>query len=488
MSRRFRLGLLTFSAGLIGVALVALLLRALAQPELRYRWDFAGTSPLALSDRSAEALAAMPEGSRATLFLDRPSPRDPLTYFGSAVYPNAYAVLRVAAEEIRIQSRGRVEVQVFDEFSAPVEVAAAKTRLGHQYGQLIYLESGDKRRILRFEELFRVDQPVNEQPARLRSHRVDEALGDAALRLGRDELPRVAVCVGALPPAFPREALAGFLQLLAAEGYAPVAVESIPEPGEDWDLLVLPGQSKPLLEGDAAAARAWVEQDKPLLLTLGFLTPPAVMDFWNGLLAPRGVAFRDGLVCARFRGATGVTACASNIALGFQGMAPSHPITQDLRLERRWLEFGAAQALELTEGSADYARETLLWLDGDSWIEPDEERPVFQPSSRTPRGPLNLAVATSRWDEGDDGRGRALLSGTSTFLVDPQLDLARDFLASSTRWLLGEDDASSGLVSLKSLPFRPTAAQHARIANLSILALPGSTLLLGLLILWRRRR
>lgn len=486
MNRRLRLGLLTIAAGLAGMALVVLMLRALSQPQLRYRWDFAGTSPLALSQRSAAALAAMPEGSRATLFLDRPSPQDPLTFYGSAVYPNAYAVLRVAAEEIRIQSHGKVEVQVLDEFTAPVKVAAEKARLGHQYGQMVYLEAGEKRRILRFAELFRIVQPVNEQPARLHSHRVDEALGDAALRLGRGHLPRIAVYSGLLP--FPREDLGPFLQLLASEGYQAAAVESLPGPGDDWDLLIIPGQRGPLLAADAEAARAWVEQDRPLFLALGSFTPAPAMEFWNQQLAPRGAAFLEGRVCKKFRGATGLTANADHIAVTFEGMQANHAITADLHLDQRWLELGSAQALDLTEGSVDYARETILWLDGSAWIEPDELQPTFQPSSRTPRGPFNMVVATSRWDEQDGGRGRALLSGSATYFVDPQRALARDFLSSATRWLLGEDQASSGLVALQSLPFRPTAAQHARLANLSILALPGATLLFGLLVFWRRRR
>ncbi|RMH00742.1 MAG: hypothetical protein D6702_13185 [Planctomycetota bacterium] len=489
MSRRLRLGLLVLTAGLAATALVLLVLTALARPELRFRWDFAGTSDLSLSERTAAALASLPEGSRATFLLERPDPRDPLTWNRSAVYPKAYAVLRVAAEEVRIRSHGRVQVEVFDESSPPVEAAAAASRLGHKPGQLVYLEVGDKRRVLRFEELFRVEQPRNQEPARLLGHRVDEALGDAALRLARDELPRIAVFAGLLPAGLKREDLRPLLALLAAEGWEAEPVESIPGPDEGWDLLLVPGQREPLATADAEAARQWLEAGRPLFLALGYLTPEPAQRFWNERLAPRGVSFRDGLVCQRFRGATGVNYCASHIAVPAEGMAQDHPITAALRRDRRWLEIGAAQALSYTEsGTAEFAREQLLWLNGEAWIEPEELSPAFQPGPRTPRGPFPVALATSRWQDPGDGSGRVVLSGSATILFGQQLQLDRDFVAGAVRWLLGEERAESGLVALASLPFRPTPEQHARLANAAILALPGCTFLIGLLVLWRRRR
>jgi hypothetical protein len=487
VNRRLRLGLLTLLAGAVAVALVVLLLRALSKPELRFRWDFAGTSPLALSERSAAALGGMPEGSRATLFLDQPDPRDPLTWNRAAVYPNAYAVLRVAAEEIRIQSRGRVAVQVLDEFSPPVEVAAAAQRLNHQRGQMIYLETGDKRRILRFDELFRVEQPREDRPARLLGHRVDEALGDAALRLTRDELPRVAVLAAALPGGMSPAQLGPLLATLEAEGYQAEPVTRVPRADEDWDLLLVPGMAAALPAEEEAELRAWVEAERPLFLGLGFLTPPPVMGFWNELLRPRGAAFRDGVVCAPFRGQVGTSESANSLVIPFQGLAPTHPVTAELHQAQRWLVFGSAQALELTAASLDFAREQVVWADGRSWIELDEALPDFAPGPGEPRGPLALAVATARWDEGAEKRGRALLCGSAAPFYDPQ-QLGRDFVAAGARWLLGEDEASSGLVSLESLPFRPTPRQHARLTNLAVLTLPGCTLLFGLLVLWRRRR
>ncbi len=487
MSRRLRLGLLSFFAGAAAVALVVLMLRALSQPELRYRWDFAGTSPLALSDRSAQALAGLPDGSRATLFLDKPDPRDPLTWNRSAVYPNAYAILRVAAEEIRIQSHGAVQVEVLDEFSPPVEIAAAAQRLGHQRGQMIYLEVGDKRRILRFDELFRVEQPREDRPARLTSHRVDEALGDAALRLGRDQLPRIAVLASALPGGLPPEALEPLLATLASEGYEAEAVLAVPSLADPWDLLIVPGQAQPLADAEAAELRAWVEADRPFLVALGFLTPPAVMEDWNELLAPRGARFRDGVLCAPYRGRVGSSDTANSLAVSFEGLDPAHFVTAELHRAQRWLVMGSAQAVELSSGSNDYAREPLVWLDGSSWIETDERLPDFAPGPNDPRGPHTLVVAARSWEDPGEGEGRALVAGSAAFLFDPQ-QLGQDFLAAGTRWLLGQEKASTGLVALESLPFRPTPAQHARLANLSILALPGVTLLFGLLMLWRRRR
>lgn len=495
MSRRLRLGLLVLAAGAAGVVLVVLLLRALIQPGLRFRWDFAGTSPMSLSERSAAAAAALPAASRATFFLLREE--EELLVNRSAVYPKAFAVLRVAAEELRIKSRGRVEVELLEEgTTAPVDFAAAWERLGRQRGETVFLEAGGQRQVLRFDELFRYDRPnlSTGAAARLHGHRVDEALGDAALRLGRGELRRIAVLAAALPPSVPAAALDPLLRLFGAEGYHAERVERAPAPDEGWDLLVVPGQAVALPPADVEAIEAWLAADRPLFVSLGYLAPPEVLALWNRLLAARGVAFRDGLVCAPFRGQTGDSRVANSVQIPFERIAPNHAVTAALHADRRWLLVQAAQALELAGGAPERLRVPLAWFDGEAWIE-TEAVPNFHPDPGEPRGSFPVLVASSRLADSGDGTGRAILSGAVSLLYASDVDGndvfppgARDLLAAAARWLLGEDEASSGLVALESLPFRPDPVQHARLANLAILALPGVSFLLGILVLWRRRR
>ena len=64
-ARRFRLGMLTLLAAGAGIAVVVTLLSVLVRPEARLRWDLSSGGQAGVSERTAEALANLPEGTRA---------------------------------------------------------------------------------------------------------------------------------------------------------------------------------------------------------------------------------------------------------------------------------------------------------------------------------------------------------------------------------------------------------------------------------------
>ncbi|MDP6941703.1 MAG: hypothetical protein QGH51_06700 [Planctomycetota bacterium] len=484
MIRRLKLGALTSFAAIAAACLTIFLLQFFHRPDFRVRWDWVGEGTATLSDRTAAALQELPDGSSATLFLY--PEEEAYLVNGAAVYPRAFGLLRTALEDARIRAGGQLEVQVLDIRSAPVEMDAARTRLNRQIGECLILESEGGRQVLSFRDLFSVDSLSGTRPARLNSHRIDEALGNAASRLALGQLLKVAVLSSHIPgPAGDPIALAPFVRLLETEGFEAVSVGNIPAPDDGYDLLVVPGQMEMFKSSNADAAIEWVQSGLPLFVGLGFSAPSEVSSFWNSALSDLGVLFSDGLVCQRWRGNYGDSRCANELEIPPSRLQQTHPITSDLRLANRGLELQGVRPLSLQLSSENYLRDQLVWMDKLAWVE-TESIPDFAPGPSEKRGPFPIVVAAQPTISANEASGRIVLMGTAGPFYGGTAR-HRDFLAASTRWLLGEDTKRSGLVSLESLPFRPTQKVRAQLGNLSLLAIPGIALLIALLTRWRRK-
>ena len=476
--RRLRLGLLTLAAGLAGVVLAGVALQTAAHPGLRRRWDWTAEGSAGLGARTAAALRELPEGSRATVFLFPDDPR--LSWNGSAVYPKAFARLRSLLVDAAVHARGRLQVEVLDGASPLVAVERARTRLAHQAGEVLVLETPARRQVLRFEQLFVASQPDPRTgaPARLLEERVDDALGDAALQLGRDRAPKVGLLGGA--PESRDQAARELFEVLRAEGFAPGWVETA-ESLRDQDLLLFPGQPLPLAPSLAQAVEDWLSADRPLLLALGAPAPDGVVAAWNLRLAELGVVIGAGMVCQPVAGQIGLNRCVI-LEIPAHSLQAAHPATRALAESGRGVVLRLARPVRLGAGGGGHLRTELLWTTQDAWIDryPDA---VFAPGAE--RGLTTLGVAAERLD----GSGRVLVLGsTSAFYGALDLALDRDLVVASVRWLLGDEDRAAGLVGVQSLPFRLDASAAARLSNLAVLALPGVIFLLGLIVFVRRRR
>ena len=482
VSRRVRLGLVIIFAGSMGLLFVVGLLSLAAQPQFRTRFDFAGPSGGGISDRTAQALLSLQVPLQVTAFLI-PEQGNWIVN-GSAVYPRAFSLMETLLEDARIRANGRLQVTYLRASSTPVELDGQQRRLERQPGETLFLEIGTKRQVLRFNELFSVQETIAARPARLLKQRLDMALGDAVLRLAQDQLLRVAVSGLARKGAASQpSALTPLMHLLEGEGLEATLVTSIPKPNADFDLLIVPGQGEPFLPADAAAIQAWVQARAPLLLALGPSSSPAVAHFWNPLLADLGVQILPGLVCQSSRGGFGMVQCAS-LEIPAARLAQTHPITSDLRLADRTLFWDGTRPLALAPGSPSWSREQLVWMSGKAWVE-EESVPDFRPGPGERRGPFPIALACSPWSA-KDGQ-RTLVLGSASLFYDPYLR-SRDFLAASFHWLLGQDQNLTGLVDLQTLPFQPDEAMRNRLANFSILFFPGFAFFFGLAMYFRRRR
>lgn len=489
-SRRLRLGLLTSAAGLAGVAFVVVLLSFLSRPEWRTRWEWSTTRTSTLSERCVGALRSLPAGARASAFLLRESGE--LQQNESAVYERAFAVLRTYLEDARIQTGGDLEVTIY-EWDDLVAGGEAIRRLDRQPGEVLFLEAGDQRQILRFRELFEVQPPgMDGTPARLRKERVDEALTEAALRLGREGLIRVGVVSGYLSDLAPPKALDPLMGRLRAEGLEPVRIEG-PESEEPIDLLWIPGQARPFPPAAAEAARAWVEAQRPLFVAVDFAAADEVYEFWNDALREVGLEFRRGLVCQPYQDriagrVVGVANCAI-LEVPWERLSATHPVTRRLAEAQRSTLVTDACEILILPGTNQFLREPVIRSMSEAWLETDP-RPDYSPGSREPQEARNLLVAAERMlAEAGEGNGRLLAFGSAMLVNRPNaLPFVWDWVSSGARWLLGEDFSFGGLTPLESRPFRLEPLDQVRLANLAILALPSATLLIGFLVFLRRRR
>jgi hypothetical protein len=480
--------MLTLMAAAAGIAVVVVTLSVLVRPESRVRWDVSRGGQAGLSDRTAEALAALPEGARAVAFLKREDTR--LTVNGDLVYPRAFGRLRSLLEDARVRARGKLEVVVLEEFSAPVDWNRWADELDREPLEVLVLTTpdGDRRKFV-FNELFLSTDPTPQgRPAQLTQERVDTALGDAAVRLAAGDSLVAGLVTGSGQPRTDLEGgLRPLVQLLRAEGYDVVEIAG-PASEEEFDLLVVPGQTAAFQANDLQALQTWLEAGRPMLLALGPTAPPEVVADWQFLLQATGLQLGEGIVCEarpEFRVLPGTSAVAT-LDLASAQMSGQHPATQLLADSGRSQGLTGARPVLIERGSNDYLRTSLLLSSADAWADLDRD---FAPGPREARASMTLAAAAERWQSEDPMQaGRTVVLGSVTSLTGNFLPRVQEFISGSVRWLAGREAAPSGLVSLESLPLRLERRDQVRITNLITIGLPGFTLLLAILVYWRRRR
>ncbi|MGB0953281.1 MAG: hypothetical protein ACPG31_08635 [Planctomycetota bacterium] len=491
MSRRLRLGILTAFAATCGLLLTLLLLYTFSRPGLRTRWDLSSTRNGGLSERTVQALQALPEGAKLTAFL---LPEDESNrWFNSTVYPQAFQLLRALIDDAAVRSGGKLEVLILDQSSPLVAREREVNRLERQPGETLILEIDDNRRVLAFEELFQILRATPDgSPARILQERVEAALGDTAISLAAGSVPKAAIVTGyGQGEISDPSTLLPLAELLLRENWEVVAVQG-PEEAltQEADLLIFAGQPRPFLPSDATAMEQWLVEDRPVLLALGPNAPAPAVDTWNTLLADRGTGFGDGLVCEPIR-VLGelITGRSDNAQLEISGeqLSSQHAITRPLIEAKRFLLFVGIRPVTFESGSNDFTQERLVRSGPLAWIE-NPQGNLFSQDPGEPVGVVPMAVAAERWSAGVEGRhGRVVTLGSAEVLRSA-LTYNREFVAGALAWLHGGNDKERGLVGLGELPFRPERAAMARIHNISVFGIPGVTFLIGFWIYWRRRR
>ncbi len=325
----------------------------------------------------------------------------------------------------------------------------------------------------------------------------EEALTNAIVKLTRRDQKKVYFVVGhneritegegadeATGYAFAAEALVNENYqvetiLLAQTGEVPA----------DADVVVLAGPTRPLLEPEHAALRAYAEAGGALLV---LLDPRANTDL-AALVAEWGVRVGEDVVVDLVGGMVGTPTTPFAKDFG------PHPITDELR---GFTVYEFARSVTPTPEAAG-AFQSLVRTGEDSWSEVDlarlEQKGEVGFDPEDTRGPVTLAVAgtlslaeVDATEEGDPtDPARIVVVGDADFASNQLIGayLNRDFFLNTVNWLLGDVESISirpkqGVASRLQL----TTEDFLDLRYVSLFVLPETIAVLGVIAWWRRRR
>ncbi|MCP3986646.1 MAG: GldG family protein [bacterium] len=325
----------------------------------------------------------------------------------------------------------------------------------------------------------------------------EEALTQAIVKLTRRDQKKVYFVVGhnerptegdgaeeATGFAFAAEALTnenyevGTI-LLATTGKVPA----------DADVVVVAGPTRPFLDLEHQALRAYAEQGGALLI---LLDPRANTDV-APMLAEWGVTVGEDVVVDLVGGMVGTPTTPFAKDYG------PHPITDELR---GYTVYEFARSLTVAAEAAG-AFQSLVRTGADSWAEVDFARLEqagevgFDPEDT--RGPVTMAVAGTLSLAGADAAEGGAPADPARIVVVGDADFAsnqligayvnRDFFVNSLNWLLGDVESISirpktGVASRLQL----TTEDFLDLRYVSLFVLPEMVAVLGVVAWWRRRR
>jgi ABC-type uncharacterized transport system involved in gliding motility auxiliary subunit len=298
------------------------------------------------------------------------------------------------------------------------------------------------------------------------------------------------------PESFGRAADALVNETYAVEPLLLASMEDVPA---DASAVIVAGPTRPLLEGELAALRRYVEGGGGLFVAID----PRAQTNLYALLEEWGVLMGDDVVVDRALAVFGQA--TTPIAQEYDG---SHPITAPLREPAL---FPMVRSIELVEATA--ARFSVLAKTGEeSWAERDLEG--WRASGRAEydeldvMGPVGIAVAGSvraagippaahnvhGSDETDAepvAEGRLVVFGDSDFASNETLDALRnkDLFVNSVNWLAGDLSQITVRPNVsRASSFQMSQDEFRRIQYLSLFVLPEAIAIFGVLTWWLRRK
>ena len=313
---------------------------------------------------------------------------------------------------------------------------------------------------------------------------------------GITPLPGEEGTFAAGPESFGRAADALVNETYAVEPLLLASAEDVPA---DASAVIVAGPTRPLLEGELAALRRYVEGGGGLFVALD----PRAQTNLYALLEEWGVLMGDDVVVDRALAVFGQA--TTPIAQEYDG---SHPITAPLREPAL---FPMVRSIELVEATA--VRFSVLAKTGEeSWAERDLEG--WRVSGRAEydeldvMGPVGIAVAGSVRaagippaahnvhgnDEADAApvaEGRLVVFGDSDFASNATLDALRnkDLFVNSVNWLAGDLSQITVRPNVsRASSFQMSQDEFRRIQYLSLFVLPEAIAVFGVLTWWLRRK
>lgn len=406
--------------------------------------------------------------------------------------------VRSLLAEIQYSGRERIVIEYID----PTRDLARMRELQGRYkfnnaDSLIILDSDSRSRFLNIGDMADFDMRPTAQgePPRLMAFRGEQVLTSALISLLRPESQVVYFLQGHGEPTLgagsPVAILADYIQKQNAkiDGLSLASRDAIPA---DAAAIVVLAPKFDLDERETAILSAWLKVRGRLLV---LLDPDSKTPRLYSVLAANGIVPQDDRVLRTVK-----LAFATGILREVTGeILPTTEFTR--RLEGATILFaGATQSLKLGQELAEKQKillRPLIQAAEEFWGEtnyaPNQAQGVHYDDGIDHGQPLTVAASADRGGVEDDRvevqTSKLIVVGSSQFAFDasatPQ---GMDFILSSINSLLDRGKISG--VTAKSVThfaLNLTDEQLGRIALFTMVALPGLSALIGILVWWRRR-
>jgi ABC-type uncharacterized transport system involved in gliding motility auxiliary subunit len=327
----------------------------------------------------------------------------------------------------------------------------------------------------------------------------EEQLAGGILRVLRGKAHRLTFTTGhgERTPGGSPEGFGRLVSALEAENYAPEPLsllDGVVPP--DTALVVVAGPRHDLLPSELDTLAAYLRQGGAVLLLLD----PAPLPNVGRFLASMGIALGDDFIVDRERRVLGTDGLAAVVELFKRGNPISDPGAAPLDAG---VVLPSARTVDVLGPVPGVEAESIARTAASAWAvsDPARARRGEAPSRAHDDRPGSASVVVmAELGVAGDGAGRSpgrlVVVGDADFASDAYLDLLgnRDLALNAVAWLAGED-ALAG-VRGKAIPevVRPlsplvlTEPQARAIFLASVVVEPGLVLLVGLGVVWARRR
>ncbi|MBI3988567.1 MAG: GldG family protein [candidate division NC10 bacterium] len=264
-----------------------------------------------------------------------------------------------------------------------------------------------------------------------------------------------------------------------------------PQVPEEASVVVIPGPKKDLEASELQALKTYVEHGGKFLILLDPFSAPSLKTF----LDEYGIVVGDDVIVDRYSRVFG-----GNELMPVISTYHPHPITQGFRLASL---FPYARSVDLQSKLPQGVQAERLAETGPfpgSWAETDRARldrgeAAFD-EGKDRKGPVPVGIVATIESKGekdskDKKKARIVVYGNSVFAANGNLRFSGnlDLFLNSLSWLAEEEDLIAiRPKELTSTPLILTASQGKLVFWLPVVILPASILMIGAVVLIRRKR
>lgn len=484
------------TTGIIGVVLAVALTGMVNWLAARHYLsaDWTSSKMYSISDKTRSILSDLGEEIRVVVFMTPASP----------LYDQVLELLnRYAA------ATDKMKVEYIDPDKEPLRTKQLAEQFGISVADTVVFSYGDRTKYVTSDQMAEYDYAAAQygQAPTMRAFKGEEQFTSAILSLVAPDVPKVYFVTGHGEASLATvgggaqsdRSLAVLAEALKRENIE--AVDTVLLSGEvpsDADVLAIVGPTRPFTEPELAALGAFVDRGGRLLVCLDPLIEPAGTmraTRLEGFLATHGIRVNDDLVVDPSRKLP-----FYDLSAVYLTDFPSHPVVQGL--EGIAVLFSVARSLT-AEGAA--APVVIVETSAEGWGERNlgqllTGQPVARDSDDTP-GPAAVGVVVEEGPVSGSSPGdgeasaekpgsRIVVFGDSDFMADYEISNAGNLVLAmnAINWLAAREQ-SLGIPprEVEQVSLFLSQQQLRTVLLITMLAMPGAAIVLGILV-WRKRR